>query len=37
MELPFAESFKIKMIEPIRRSSREEREKWIREAKIQFI
>ncbi len=32
MELPFAESFKIKMVEPIRRSTREEREKWIREA-----
>jgi tryptophanase len=32
MELPFAESYKIKMVEPIRRSSRAEREKWIREA-----
>ena len=32
MELPFAESWKIKMVEPIRKSTREEREKWIREA-----
>jgi tryptophanase len=33
MELPFAESYKIKMVECIRRSTREEREQWIREAK----
>lgn len=32
MELPLAESWKIKMVEPIRRSTREEREQWIREA-----
>ncbi|MDR2868108.1 MAG: tryptophanase [Bacteroidales bacterium] len=32
MELPFAESWKIKMIEPIRKSSRAEREQWIKEA-----
>ncbi len=32
MELPFAESFKIKMVETIRRSTREEREQWIKEA-----
>lgn len=32
MELPFAESYKIKMVEPIRRSTRQEREAWIREA-----
>jgi tryptophanase len=32
MELPFAESWKIKMIEPIRKSSRKEREEWIKEA-----
>jgi len=32
MELPFAESYKIKMIEPIRRSTRKEREEWIKEA-----
>lgn len=32
MELPFAESWRIKMIEPIRKSTREEREKWIEEA-----
>ena len=29
MELPFAESWKIKMVEPIRKSTREEREQWI--------
>lgn len=32
MELPFAESWKIKMVEPIKKSTREEREKWIKEA-----
>lgn len=32
MELPFAESWKIKMVEPIRKSTRVERERWIREA-----
>lgn len=31
MELPFAESWKIKMVEPIRKSTREEREQWLRE------
>ncbi len=37
MELPFAESFKIKMIEPLRRSTREEREQWIKEAKYNLF
>ncbi len=32
MELPFAESWRIKMVEPIRRSTREEREEWLKEA-----
>jgi len=32
MILPFAESYKIKMVEPIRRSTPKEREAWIREA-----
>lgn len=32
MELPFAESYRIKMVEPIRKSTREERLKWIKEA-----
>ena len=32
MELPFAESWRIKMVEPIKKSTREEREKWMREA-----
>ncbi|WP_339738869.1 tryptophanase [uncultured Sunxiuqinia sp.] len=32
MDLPFAENYKIKMVEPIYRSTREEREKWIDQA-----
>ena len=32
MELPFAESWRIKMVEPLRKSTREEREKWLEEA-----
>ena len=32
MELPFAESWKIKMVEPLRISTRAEREQWIKEA-----
>jgi len=32
MELPFAESYRIKMVEPIRRSTRAEREQWIKDA-----
>lgn len=32
MELPFAESWRIKMVEPIRTSTREEREEWIKAA-----
>jgi tryptophanase len=32
MELPFAESYKIKMVEPVYRSTRMERERWISEA-----
>ena len=32
MQLPFAESWKIKMVEPIRKSTREQREQWIKEA-----
>ncbi len=37
MELPFAESFKIKMVESIRKSSRQEREQWIKEAKYNLF
>ncbi|MBI9033961.1 MAG: tryptophanase, partial [Bacteroidales bacterium] len=37
MEIPFAESYKIKMVERIRRSSREEREQWIKEAKYNLF
>lgn len=33
MKLPFAESYKIKMIESLYRSTKAEREQWIREAK----
>lgn len=32
MELPFAEAYKIKMVEPIRKSSRADRERWIKDA-----
>ncbi len=32
MELPFAEPYKIKVVEPVRRSSRAEREAWISQA-----
>lgn len=32
MELPFAESWKIKMVEPIRKSTIEERKEWIKQA-----
>lgn len=32
MELPFAESWKIKMVEPLRKSTREQREQWLKEA-----
>lgn len=32
MELPFAESWKIKMVEPIHQSTRKEREEWMKEA-----
>ncbi|WP_439183572.1 tryptophanase [Carboxylicivirga taeanensis] len=37
MELPFSESFKIKMVEPIRKSTRQERETWIKEAKYNLF
>jgi len=34
MKLPFAESYKIKMVEALHRSTRKEREKWIEEARF---
>lgn len=37
MKLPFAEPYKIKMVETIRRSSREEREDWLRKAKYNLF
>ncbi len=37
MELPFAESYRIKMVESIRRSTRPEREKWIKEAQYNLF
>ena len=37
MELPFAESYRIKMVENIRKSTRQEREKWIAEAKYNLF
>ena len=32
MELPFAEAWKIKMVEPLKKSTREQREQWLKEA-----
>ncbi|MFA6924511.1 MAG: tryptophanase [Bacteroidales bacterium] len=37
MELPFAESYKIKMVESIKRSTRQEREIWIKTAKYNLF
>lgn len=37
MELPFSESFKIKMVEQIYRSTKEERQEWIKEAKYNLF
>ncbi len=37
MELPFAESYKIKMVETIKKSTREEREQWIKEARYNLF
>ncbi|PLW98398.1 MAG: tyrosine phenol-lyase [Marinilabiliales bacterium] len=37
MELPFSESYKIKMVEPVRRTTREERLKWIDEAQYNLF
>ena len=37
MVLPDAEPYRIKMIEPIRRSSRAEREEWIKAAKYNLF
>jgi tryptophanase len=37
MQLPFAEPFKIKMVEPIRKSNKEERIRWIEDAKFNLF
>ena len=37
MKLPFAESYKIKMVETIQKSTREERLQWIKEAKYNLF
>ncbi len=37
MKLPFAESYKIKMVESLYRSTKSEREEWIREAKYNLF
>jgi len=37
MKLPFAEPYKIKTVENIRRSTREERQQWIKEAKYNLF
>ena len=37
MKLPFAESYKIKVVENLNKSTRKEREKWIKEAKYNLF
>lgn len=37
MDLPFSESYKIKVVEPIKKSTRAERECWIRQAKYNLF
>lgn len=37
MELPYAEPYKIKVVEPIKRSTRKEREKWIKDSKYNLF
>lgn len=37
MELPFAESYKIKMVETIKKSTRKQREQWLKEAKYNLF
>ncbi|MEA3447233.1 MAG: tryptophanase [Bacteroidota bacterium] len=37
MDIPFSESFKIKMVEPLRKSTRKERQQWIKEAKYNLF
>jgi tryptophanase len=37
MELPFAEYYRIKMVEPIYRSSRVQREEWIKQARYNLF
>jgi tryptophanase len=37
MKLPFAEEYRIKMVEPIRKSTREERLEWIKNAKYNLF
>jgi len=37
MKLPYAEPYKIKMVEPIRMSAREQRERWLKQAKYNLF
>lgn len=37
MQIPYAEPYKIKMVEPIRTSTRAEREQWLKEAKYNLF
>ena len=32
MEIPFAEAYRIKMVEPLKKSTRAEREQWLKDA-----
>ncbi len=37
MKLPFAEAYRIKMVEPIKKSTKEERQQWLKEAKYNLF
>lgn len=37
MDLPFSESYKIKVVEPIKKSTREQRENWIKSARYNLF
>ena len=37
MKLPYAEPYKVKMVESIKRSTKEQRQKWIKKAKYNLF